>query len=347
MHFRSTATPAALALALTLAACTDTPTTAPITAPRDAATTVALHGDRLATIEAEGRRPALYIQNADGTGRVRVRFANVHDKIAGNWPAELLPVVDERILALGPAKWSPDGQQLAVVVTLGFDQSQVVVMNADGRNIRTASPNGQIILGDIDWAPDSRAIAYGMSTLPHAQGVDLFVTDLVKDAVQRITHEGRLSIFDEYRFDASGRGLWHTQFEGWSEDGRNRVSRVYHASLSGQVDGVPEKLVGNAQGVSRDGRTALVLRYAKEGWDAMELVRVPLARGGQEELLAEGELWYAELLERDDEAVLVGTPRSSGQFGYHLLGIGARGDARGEVPVTRGASSMAFLRATR
>ena len=333
---------------LVLAACgDDTPTAPAARATTGAVVASALKHDLLATIESEGRRPALFIQGADGKGRFRVHFTTVHDRIEGNWPAEMLPVTDDRILALGPARWSPDGQQLAVVVTLGFDQSQVVVMNADGRNIRTASPNGQIILGDVDWSPDSRRIAYAMSTLPHAQGVDLFVTDLVKDAVQRVTHDGRFGVFDEYRFDARGAGLWYTQFESWSGDGSTRVSRVYHASLAGQVDGVPMKLEGNPQGISRDGRWAIVLRTAKGDPAAMELARSPLFEGGEELLLARGELMYAELVEGDDEAVLVGTSRETGLAAYDRLGIHAVADRRGTLPVSPWAASMAFLRATR
>ena len=351
MHLRLKAAPAGLALVLALAACSDDPATAP-SAPavpgtgRGAVVATALKTGLLATVESEGRRPALFIQRADGSERFRVRFVNVHDKIPGNWPAEMLPVTDDRILALGPAKWSPDGQQLAVIVTLGFDQSQVVVMNADGRNIRTASPNGQIILGDVDWAPDSRKIAYTMSTRPHAQAVDLFVTDLVKDDVQRITVDGRFGVFDEYRFDAASAGLWYTQFEGWAADGRNRLSRVYHASLAGQVDGVPTKLVGNPQGLSRDGGTALALRYTRDSWSVMEFVRTSLATG-EETVLGMGELWYAELLEGDDAAVLVGASRATGGVGYFLVGIGAPDDVRGEVAVPKAAASMALLRASR
>jgi hypothetical protein len=346
MHLRPKAAPAALALALSLAACTDTPTAPAAAGPRGAINTVALTTDRLATIEAEGRFPALYIQNGDGKARFRVRFANVHDPIEGNWPLDLLPVTDDRILALGPAKWSPDGQQLAIVVTLGFDQSQVVVMNADGRNIRTASPNGQIILGDIDWSPDSRRIAYAMSTLPNAQGVDLFVTDLYMDRVQRITFGGRKSVFDEYRFDTEGAGLWYTEFEGWSEDGRNRVSRVYHATLAGAVTGVPEKIVGNAQGLTRDGQWAIVLRSMKDSDLALELVRSPLGKG-EELRLAEGDLQYAELLEKDGEAILVGTERVSGASGYLMYGIHAAGDRRGTLEPAKSTISLAFLRANR
>lgn len=344
MHLRTRATP--LAFALALAACSDAPTGPTLAGPRGTINTIALTTDRLATIEAEGRFPALYIQDATGKSRFRVHFENVHDPIDGNWPQSMLPVTDDQILALGPAKWSPDGQQLAIVVTLGFDQSQVVVMNADGRGIRTASPNGQIILGDIDWSPDSRRIAYVMSTQPRAGSPDLFVTDLYMDRVQRVTFDGRFGVFDEYRFDTQGAGLWYTQFEGWTEDNRNRVSRVYHASLTGEVTGAEEKLVGNPQGLSRDGQWALVLRHPKDSDVAMDFYRSPLAKG-EELLLATGDLWYAELLDRDDEAVLVGTERTSGASGYLMLGTQSVGDRRGAIDAGKNVISLAFLRAMR
>ena len=85
-----------LALPLTLAACGEDPTTAPV-APRGAVVASALKDDRLATVEWEGRFPALYLQNLEGKERVRVRFENVHDKIDGNWPADFLPVTWWRV----------------------------------------------------------------------------------------------------------------------------------------------------------------------------------------------------------------------------------------------------------
>ena len=352
MHHRLTVRrliPAAGALrfaALTaglLAACSDAPTSSGPAAIRSAAVLAARGaGDRLATIESDGRSPALFIQDADGADRFRVHFRGVHDRVEGNYPRRFLEVSDESIRALGPAKWSPDGRQLAIVVTLGFDQSQVVVMNADGHNIRVASPNGQIILGDIDWSPDSRYVAYAMSTLPNAQGVDLFVTELATSAVSRLTSEGRTSIFDEYRFDTRGGGLWLTQFEGWTDDGQNRVSRIYHVTLDGTKSGVDAKLVGDAQGIARDGSWVLALRHAKDGRGLRELVRQPLGEG-EETVLTIGNLHYAELLEGDAEAVVVSAD-DSGVQAYEIFGVAAERDYRGSLPVSAGAASMAFIR---
>ena len=59
-----------LAVGLLLGGCSDPGT---LTAPREAASRVLLQsraGDRLATIEWEGRTPRLYLQNVDSSDRV-------------------------------------------------------------------------------------------------------------------------------------------------------------------------------------------------------------------------------------------------------------------------------------
>jgi hypothetical protein len=337
---------------LALAACGDSPV-APSSAPsvRQTATTTGLHADRLATIEFQGRFPALYIQNADGSGRFRVHFENVRDRIAGNYPADMLPVRDENILALGPAKWSPDGQQLAVVVSVAYDQSEIVVMNANGLNMRTVSPNSQWITGDVDWAPDSRAIAYTMSTDFYGRRADLFATDLVKDEVQRLTVGQSFSAFTEYRWDAAGRRLWFTQFEGMTQDDMNRVSRLAYADVgTGAAPVVTDRiLVGDAQGIARDGSWALVMRYPKgsRDWSTREFVRVSLAGDGAQTVLSTGDLLYAELMEGDREAILVVNDASdpyAGRHRYHVAGLGAPDDVRTKLDVDPFASSIALLR---
>ena len=327
---------------LLLAACGEDPATAPVAAPRGAVVASALKNDRLATVEWEGRFPALYLQNADGKERVRVRFENVHDKIEGNWPADFLPVTDDRIIAMSNPKWSPDGQQLALVVSVAFDQSEVVVMNADGRQIRTESVNGQIIMGDVDWSPDSRKIAYVMSTQNHARGVDLFVTDLVTEKVQRITTDGRFGAWDQYRWDPTGTGLWYSQWESWGDDGWNRVARVYHATLTGQVDGVPEKAIGDLQAISRDGQWAYTVRYTPRG--QQEFVRMPLGKG-EEQVIARGEFMYARLLEGDDELVIVGY-NPTGAPSYMRYGA-LDGEPRGRLSMNASVSSFGYIRAGR
>ena len=341
---------AALLASLSLAACADSPV-APTPVVRQTATTTGLRSDKLATIEFEGRFPALYIQNSDGSGRFRVHFENVRDRIAGNYGPDMLPVGDRNILALGPAKWSPDGQQLAVVVSVAFDQSEVVVMNANGLNMRTVSPNSQWIMGDVDWAPDSRAIAYAMSTDFLGRRGDLFVTDLVKDEVRRVTVGQNLSGLTEYRWDAAGRRLWFAQFEGMTEDDMNRVSHLAYADVGGAAPVATDRiLVGDVQGIARDGSWALVTRYPKGGsdWSMRELVRVSLAGDGGQTVLASGDVLYAEMMDGDREAMLAVNDASdpyAGRHYYRVVGLGAPDDVRVKLDVDPFASSIAVLRA--
>jgi hypothetical protein len=279
-----------------------------------------------------------------------VHFQNVRDGIAGNYGSDILPVRDDHIIALGPAKWSPDGQQLAIVVSLAFDQSEVVVMNANGLNMRTVSPNSQWILGDIDWAPDSRAIAYVMSTDFFGRRGDLFVTDLVKDAVQRATVGQNLTGIDEYRWDATGRRLWFTQFEGTTEDGMNRVSHLGYVDVGAAAPVATDRIiVGDPQGIARDGSWALVMRYPKgsSDWSRREFVRVSLAGDGDQTVLATGDVLYAELMNGDREAMLAVNDASdpySGLHYYNVVGLGAPDDVRTALKVDPLASSIAVLR---
>ena len=52
---------------------------------------------------------------------------------------------------------------------------------------RVASVNQQIILSGIDWSADQRYLAYAMSTLPGARGVEIFTTDLQQNTVRKLT----------------------------------------------------------------------------------------------------------------------------------------------------------------
>ena len=99
---------APLAALFALAACADqSPLTAPTSSPR-AVLVPSRGGDRLASIEWEGSTPRLYLQNLDGTDRVRVSFAHVSDHVQGNYSPRQLPVTDESLMRSG-AKSLPEG----------------------------------------------------------------------------------------------------------------------------------------------------------------------------------------------------------------------------------------------
>jgi tricorn protease-like protein len=98
------------------------------------------------------------------------------------------------------------------------DALEIVLVSADGRAMRTISPNSQYLWGDVDWSPDSRKIAYIMATGPFGRAADIFTTELGRDLITRVTTGLNLSGYDAVRFDASGQKLLFTQHTGWAPD---------------------------------------------------------------------------------------------------------------------------------
>ena len=222
----------------------------------------------------EADRPVLYIQNTNGTTRTRVHFEGAVDEIEGNVP-DLLPVTDAQLKAIGPMEWSPDGTRLAVVVTLAHDQSQVVVMDRDGGNMRTASPNTQIILSDVAWSADGRSIAYTMSTRPQAQAVDVFTTDLTTNRVTRLTNTadyGRPGVTLAWSADNAAvfvSRVAGTTGSGSLEEDVSRIDRI--AVADGATTTHAADLAGPVQAIGANGAFALTLR--KSGFDGAEVQR--------------------------------------------------------------------------
>lgn len=241
---------------------------------------------RIAQVEQSGVRPALYIMREDGSGRAQVHFNGAADDIPGNFGDDILPVRDDHILAMGPVRWSPDGEHLAVVVTLAFDQSQIVIIDRDGGNARTASVNSQIIMSDIAWSADGRHIAYLMSTLPRALGRDLFVTDLEDNRVRRITTGANYGIVE---LAWNGSDILLAQETGEQGDpAENSVSRILRIDgVTGASTVVASDIVGSVRGVAPGGGWFVLLRNRERvGNDYIrDVVRVTLPGRGETTLL--------------------------------------------------------------
>jgi len=341
----------ALCTALPLAACFEP--SAPVAPMAPGAASLAIEGvvspkgDRLATIEQEGSKEVLYLQNADGSNRTRVYFQNVRDHVAGNYSSSVMPVTDETILAIRRARWSPDGQALAAIVVPASGVAEVVLVSADGHDLRTVSPNSQYLFGDVEWSPDSRRIAYAMSTGPFALSPDLFVTELGPDRVKRVTTSGKVSGFDTFRFDPTGQRINFTERLGWAEDDVNGLFRLASADLTTGVIVQTDTIVGEPQGIARDGSWVLLLRWSVE--KVRELVRVPLTTGA-ETVLATGDVQNAVLVEGDREAVVVSPdPNDRNGVGrtFRIFGVSAPNDVRATLPTGLNVNWAAFARASR
>lgn len=239
--------------------------------------------------------PALWV-DLEGRAEARVRFIEVADPIVGNHPD--LPVTDATILALGPVKWSPDGQRLAVVTSVAYDQSEVVIVDPAGASARVASINTQVILSNVAWSPDGRRIAYTMSTLPLAQGVDVFMTDLVTNAIFRLTEGFQAGVAGvELGFDALGTGLFVTRMTGEATARMDRINLSTGARVT-----VADDLPGEPQAIAPNGAWVLLLR--RDGASRV-LVRHTIATGAELELARAPGLQRAELTARGEHALLV------------------------------------------
>lgn len=307
-----------LAVLLTFTACTeDAPLTAPDTNP--AASALAPAGNRLATIEWQGSTPVLFIQNPDGSDRARVNFDHVSDHVTGNYSPRLMPVTDETIRRFTNLKWSPDGRYLAVMLAVATDALEIVLVSADGRAMRTISPNGQYLWGDVDWSPDSRMITYIMATGPFGRAADVFTTELGRDLVTRVTTGMNLSGYDAVRFDATGKKIWFTQHTGWAPDQINVASRIASVDLATGAVTFGDDVVGEPQGFARDGSFALLLRTNPATYEK-DLVRRPMD-GSRETVLGTGNFGDASIIEGDGQAVLSSWDKSGSVLTFDIVGL--------------------------
>lgn len=336
-------------VAVTLSACADAGVSTSPNLPAapsasvEVAAAPARSANRLATVEYEGRTPVVYIQNSDGTDRVRVHFEHVSDHVTGNYSPRQLPVTDSTIRRISRLKWSPDGRYLAVILAPSSEALQVVLVSAEGRALRTVSPNSQYLWGDVEWSPDSRHIVYAMATGPFGLRPELMVTDLGSDKVGQITTGARLSGYDTFRFDASGQRIYFTQRVGWADDGINSLERLASVDLATGTIVPADVVVGVPQGISRDGTWALFIR-TNIATRTQELIR--RTADGAETVLATGDLWGAMLLEGDREALLMGPGSddpSGSALSFRVIGLDAPADVRATLPTSPSTTWAALL----
>ena len=221
-----------------------------------------------------------------------------------------------------------------------------MIIDADGSNARVASPNTQIILSDVEWSADGNQIAYAMSTLPHALGVELFVTNLQQNQIRKVTTGAGWTVFGaDLRLNADASRLFYSRTNGEAVG----VVPNYTAELrsidltSLQVQTVANGVIGEINAIARDGSWVLLVRniaVTGNGRYDRQLIRRNLATGQETVLVEHGDIQYAKLLPGDQEALVVidaATSPSTNDYRFSTVALNG-GNAR-EVLGT-GASTM-------
>lgn len=246
----------------------------------------------------------LFVGRLDGALRNQLHFNGVADLIPGNLP--LLPVSDDRLLGLASPSLSPDGTQLAVVVTVAPHQSEIVVMNADGAGAQVASSNHQIVVDVPAWSHDGTKLAYAMSTQLDTTGVDLFVTDLKTHAVTRLTTNADVKA-TAVRWSADGKSVYYARHTGTTTDvSHNWISEVIKVDVTtGAAQTVASNVTGDISSIAPSATRMLVTRTVASGaGTTVQLIERTL--GATEQIVVASDAVNAHYLSgADDLAVVV------------------------------------------
>jgi len=320
MHntIRSSQFSIALLLGAALAGCSDATTEPSVE-----------HPTRVAITVFEGTQPILLFGDAGGGNRTRLHFTGITDPIPNNLPG--FEITDEHLLALGAPSISPNGSRIAVVATLAYDQSEIVVMKRDGGGGEVASVNTQIIGSRPEWSPDGAKLAYTMSTKPNFGGLDLFVTDLTTHTVTRLTTDEHLDLA-AIRWSVGGTAIYYTR-RGVSTasipgERVNELVRINVATGAEQV--VATGLVGDAAAISSDGARVLLTRDVATTGGGSTRALIEVTVGGSERTLVESGVAWARYLQDDTHAVVIEAPQSGGDVvrQYLVMELASKSTAR-------------------
>jgi len=284
---------AAAAAAVAITACNDLPTAPGVDQVA-----------RVAVTQRNGDQPALFFGDVSGASRERIHFSFITDSIPDNLPG-LIPT-DSNLIALGSPSISPSGDRIAVVATVAYDQSEIIVMRANDSGY-VASINTQIIASDPEWSPDGTKLAYVMSTLPNFRGLDLFVTDLATKRVTRMTTNANIRN-GSIVWSADGGAIYYSGTTGTSPDSPNNwvseVVKVDVATKSALV--MASNILGQVTSIARSGNRMLLTRTVTQGADTTRaLIASTIGPAPTEQVLAGGVAYAHFLTGSDTYAVVV------------------------------------------
>lgn len=165
-----------------------------------------------------------------------------------------------RPLAVRPARdeepaWSPDGRRVAWV-SYGTGRGQIMVADADGRNVRRFAPSQQGFDGSPSWSPDGRRIVF-TSGREGTGTSEIFVADADGTNVRRLTFRPLEDGSPVFSPDGT-KIVWNSR-----ETTQERMHLyVMNADGSGQRRLVPNRSAPDTQAsFSPDGRRILFMSY--------------------------------------------------------------------------------------
>lgn len=247
-----------------------------------------------------GADPAqLWSANIDGLEAQRIVIGTITVAPAHAVPyyPELNLTHEDQIAFVVDAAFSPDGARLLLNVSRGFDQSQLIVVDRDGANARTASEQLWFIAGAA-WSPDSSKVAYIRTTQggdPHVMVIDL--------ATDEITDVGLASHCDAMVWDTAGTGLYCSRDNGTL----STVTRFDIATQATQV--IHDAIPGIVTSIAADGDHVLVRRLI--GNYQQRLVRRRCSDARELTVHEGSDSWYGEFLYAVNRVVV---PDTSGQL---------------------------------
>jgi len=282
---------------------------------------------RLAVTTRIDNKPSFILQNLDGSDTRRFHFTGVVDNVPGN--TNTITLSDDALLDVSAPRASRPGSQVAVVASVAFDQSEVVIFDLATGKGRVASPNTQLI-GAVDWSKD---IAYTMSTVL-TSGFDLFTTNLSTMQVRRLTTGANLAQ-SAIRWNLEETAIYYSQHVADAKDAAgNWISQIARLTLaSNVVDTIRTNILGQVQAITRDGKTALVVRMRSRGVDTFraDLLRVNLADGTETPLITNEMIVRAQLETLESRAIVALAIGPAGvTLAYDLVDLSS--GARARIP---------------